>query len=668
MTINLTIPSKETELKATIMVIGVGGAGGNAINNMIRAELDGVSFIAMNTDNQALKLSATSKRIQLGKNETQGLGAGAKPEIGKRAAQESSEEIAEQLQGCHMAFVAAGMGGGTGSGAAPIIAKIAKDMGILTVGVVTKPFTFEGSVRMKVAEEGIKELQAHVDTLIVIPNQNLFRVCNEKIGFSEAFKMVDDVLHAGVRGVTDLITKPSLINLDFADIKSVMSEMGKAQLGTGEVTSEEEKNRAIEAAESAIANPLLEDSSMKGAKSILVNITGGKDMKLLEVDEVVQRIREEIDPDANIIFGAAIDTKMNGSIRVSIVATGMESAQRLEENDPNIHNINDFRKSAETIPGQTSPTSQYPTASADSGITFSADEGEISSHPPTTDELSLPFSGSQQNIDQRTNDDTLEAEDEYKKIKDEMKKNKGSSKVFQLFKKISGIFRSNNDRSRDLKIEPSATKTWPSIKGKNPREELEISLMSENDLETKTMNTDPIPEGPFTSDLETEESTIKATIQETLPQEGTAMKMNHDEATPARSFTSSLKTEEPAAKTAIQETLPEKKPETEVKSVSPISPKPVTSSLKTEEPAAKTAIQETLPEKKPETKVKSVSPISPKPVTAKRESTRKVSKTKRVFSNKQPMLAGIAESPKDLGSDMDEELREIPAFLRGQVN
>ena len=210
-----------------------------------------------------------------------------------------------------------------------------------------------------------------------------------------------------------------------------------------------------------------------------------------------------------------------------------------------------------------------------------------------------------------------------------MKKNKGSSKVFQLFKKISGIFRSNNDRSRDLKIEPSATKTWPSIKGKNPREELEISLMSENDLETKTMNTDPIPEGPFTSDLETEESTIKATIQETLPQEGTAMKMNHDEATPARSFTSSLKTEEPAAKTAIQETLPEKKPETEVKSVSP---------------------------------------ISPKPVTAKRESTRKISKTKRVFSNKQPMLAGIAESPKDLGSDMDEELREIPAFLRGQVN
>jgi cell division protein FtsZ len=320
MAINLSAP-RTSELKPRIVVFGVGGAGGNAVNNMIEAGLEGVEFVVANTDAQQLAFSKTERRIQLGVTVTQGLGAGAHPEIGMSAAEESGLEIGEHLDGAHMVFITAGMGGGTGTGAAPIIAKTARERGILTVGVVTKPFTFEGRHRMRLADAGIAELQRYVDTLIVIPNQNLFRIANERTTFAEAFGMADQVLHSGVRSITDLMVLPGLINLDFADVRTVMTEMGKAMMGTGEATGED---RALMASQNAIANPLLDEVSLKGAKAVLVNVTGGLDMTLLEVDEAANAISEQVDPEANIIFGAAFDPALNGVIRVSVVATGMD--------------------------------------------------------------------------------------------------------------------------------------------------------------------------------------------------------------------------------------------------------------------------------------------------------------------------------------------------------
>ena len=320
MTINLSMPVNH-ELRPRISVVGVGGAGTNAVNNMITAHLEGVEFLACNTDAQSLAQSLTERRIQLGTSITQGLGAGARPEIGRAAAEEAVEELLDQLQGSHMVFITAGMGGGTGTGAAPVIARAVREQGILTVGVVTKPFHFEGAHRMRVAEGGLAELQQYVDTLIVIPNQNLFRIANERTTFAEAFKLADNVLHMGVRGVTDLMVMPGLINLDFADIRTVMSEMGKAMMGTGEGSGE---RRAIEAAEAAISNPLLDEVSMRGARGVLINITGGADMTLFEVDEAANRIKEEVDPDANIIVGSTLDESLDGEMRVSVVATGIE--------------------------------------------------------------------------------------------------------------------------------------------------------------------------------------------------------------------------------------------------------------------------------------------------------------------------------------------------------
>ncbi len=316
------LPGAPSELKPRITVIGVGGAGGNAVNNMIASKLEGVEFIVANTDAQALGQARTENRIQLGVGATQGLGAGSRPDVGRMAAEESIEELTNLLAGCNMVFITAGMGGGTGTGAAPVIARAARDMGILTVGVVTKPFHFEGAHRMRTAESGIEELAQFVDTLIIIPNQNLFRLATERTTFADAFKMADDVLHSGVRGVTDLMVMPGLINLDFADIRTVMSEMGKAMMGTGEAGGEK---RAIEAAEAAISNPLLDDTSMKGARGVLINITGGADMTLFEVDEAANRIRDEVDSEANIIFGSTFDEKLNGVMRVSVVATGIQS-------------------------------------------------------------------------------------------------------------------------------------------------------------------------------------------------------------------------------------------------------------------------------------------------------------------------------------------------------
>ncbi|WP_010215690.1 cell division protein FtsZ [Sphingomonas sp. PAMC 26621] len=322
------LPPEVDELTPRIAVIGVGGAGGNAIANMMRADVQGVEFLVANTDSQALKQSAASHKIQLGVKITQGLGAGSRPEIGRAAAEETIEQVTKMLEGSHMCFIAAGMGGGTGTGAAPVIAKAARDMGILTVGVVTKPFAFEGTRRAKSAEAGIEELQKYVDTLIVIPNQNLFLVANANTTFKEAFQMADEVLQQGVRGITDLMVMPGLINLDFADVRSVMQEMGKAMMGTGEADGD---NRAIEAASKAIANPLLDGVSMKGAKGVIVSITGGDDMRLLEVDEAANHIRELVDDDANIIWGSAFNPDLEGKIRVSVVATGIEAEARPPE-------------------------------------------------------------------------------------------------------------------------------------------------------------------------------------------------------------------------------------------------------------------------------------------------------------------------------------------------
>jgi cell division protein FtsZ len=320
MTINLNIPDIR-ELKPRITVFGVGGAGGNAVNNMITAGLQGVDFVVANTDAQALTTSKAERIVQMGVQVTEGLGAGSQPDVGRAAAEEVLDEIRDHLSGSHMVFVTAGMGGGTGTGAAPVIAKIARDMGILTVGVVTKPFHFEGQRRMRTAEGGINELHKCVDTLLIIPNQNLFRVANEKTTFADAFAMADQVLYSGVACITDLMVKEGLINLDFADVRAVMREMGKAMMGTGEAEGDK---RAMTAAEAAISNPLIDDASMKGAKGLLISITGGRDLKLYEVDEAATRIREEVDQDANIIVGATFDESLDGIIRVSVVATGID--------------------------------------------------------------------------------------------------------------------------------------------------------------------------------------------------------------------------------------------------------------------------------------------------------------------------------------------------------
>jgi cell division protein FtsZ len=325
MTLNLTLDSvRDAETTPRIAVIGVGGGGTNAVNTMVAMGLVGVEFVVANTDAQSLARSAAERRVQLGMHLTQGLGAGARPEIGRAAAEEAEEEIRRYLEGAQMAFITAGMGGGTGTGAAPVIARMARERGVLTVGVVTKPFDFEGPRRRHAAEEGLQELQQHVDTLIVVPNQNLFRAATERTTFAEAFRMADNVLHMGVRGVTDLMVKPGLVNLDFADIRTVMAEMGKAMMGTGEAGGED---RALRAAEAAISNPLLEDVSLRGARGVLINITGGDDMTLFEFEQAASRIGKEVDGDANIIVGSAFEEGMAGRIRVSVVATGIDAPE-----------------------------------------------------------------------------------------------------------------------------------------------------------------------------------------------------------------------------------------------------------------------------------------------------------------------------------------------------
>ena len=353
MTLNLSMPGQD-DLKPRITVFGVGGAGGNAVNNMIEKNLDGVDFVVANTDAQALQQAKAENRVQLGIKVTEGLGAGARASVGAASAEESLEQIIDHLAGAHMCFITAGMGGGTGTGAAPIIAQAARELGVLTVGVVTKPFQFEGAKRMRQAEEGVEALQKVVDTLIIIPNQNLFRLANEKTTFTDAFSMADDVLYQGVKGVTDLMVRPGLINLDFADVRAVMDEMGKAMMGTGEAEGED---RAIQAAEKAIANPLLDEISLRGAKGVLINITGGDDLTLFELDEAANRIREEVDPEANIIVGSTLDHGLGGLMRVSVVATGIDALD-VNTDMPVPHRSMSRPLSVETLEGPSEEAAQ----------------------------------------------------------------------------------------------------------------------------------------------------------------------------------------------------------------------------------------------------------------------------------------------------------------------
>ncbi len=361
--INVRIPEGgPPRLEPRIVVIGVGGAGGNAVNNMIDSQLDGVDFVTANTDAQSLESALAPRKIQLGRSLTRGLGAGSRPEIGREAAEEELEDIANCLDGADMAFITAGMGGGTGTGAAPVIARAAREQGILTVGVVTKPFDFEGPHRMRVAEQGLSELQQYVDTMIVIPNQNLFLVADQNTTFAEAFTRADEVLHAGVRGVTDLIVVPGIINLDFADIRTVMSEMGKAMMGTGEASGDK---RAVEAAQTAISNPLLDEISLKGARAMLVNITGGMDMSLFEVDEAVNAISEQVDSDANIKVGACLNPDMEGRMRISVIATGMESDEAVLPRPANVHSLAERRAAstpAKPVPAEAEAEAAAPVA------------------------------------------------------------------------------------------------------------------------------------------------------------------------------------------------------------------------------------------------------------------------------------------------------------------
>jgi cell division protein FtsZ len=359
MTINLNVPqnSEIPALQPRITVVGVGGAGGNAVNNMIASGLEGVDFVVANTDAQALAGSRAERRVQLGANITKGLGAGSRPDVGRAAAEEALDQVLDEIRDSNMVFIAAGMGGGTGTGGAPVISRAAREQGILTVGVVTKPFQFEGAHRMRLADSGIEELQQFVDTLIIIPNQNLFRVANEKTTFAAAFSMADEVLYSGVRGVTDLMVMPGLVNLDFADIRFVMAEMGKAMMGTGEAEGE---RRALDAAEAAISNPLLDDTSMAGAKGVLINITGGMDMTLFEVDEAANRIRSEVDSESYIIFGSTFDENLEGKIRVSVVATGMDR-QAASEPQPTLIDLSASPK-AITLDGVIEPAAEEKSA------------------------------------------------------------------------------------------------------------------------------------------------------------------------------------------------------------------------------------------------------------------------------------------------------------------
>ena len=450
MTLNLTIPENISDTKPKISVIGIGGAGGNAVNTMINEKIKNIDFIVANTDGQALSRSLTSRQIQLGKNITLGLGAGSDAETGRRAADESIEEIIAELSDVNMLFIATGMGGGTGSGAAPVIAKAAKEKGILTVAVVTKPFDFEGKKRMEVAENSLSLLKENVDTLIVIPNQNLFKIANEKTTFSEAFKMADDVLYQGICGITNLITNPGMINLDFADIKTVMGNMGKAMMGTGESSGE---NRAKNAAQAALNNPLLDDTNIKGAKSILLNIQGGPDMALFEVDEAASKIRNEVDEHANIIFGSSIDNELEGILKVSVVATGINKNENLIHKQ---NQIDDEEEIAKTL-SLNSETETFEISSEHTLINNEMDHLDKDSVDQIDLETEINKLEDNHKSTDSENEDILSSkndEDELKRLFENKPENKFTqSKPQSLISRVSSLF--GGKKINDIKLEPN---------------------------------------------------------------------------------------------------------------------------------------------------------------------------------------------------------------------
>ncbi len=494
MTLNITIPENINDTKPKISVIGIGGAGGNAVNTMINENINNIDFIAANTDGQALSRSLTPRQIQLGKNTTLGLGAGSDAEIGRKAAEESIDEIISELGDVNMLFLTTGMGGGTGSGAAPIIAKAARDKGILTVAVVTKPFDFEGKKRMEVAENGLALLKDHVDTLIVIPNQNLFKIANEKTTFAEAFKMADDVLYQGVCGITNLITNPGMINLDFADIKTVMGNMGKAMMGTGESSGEQ---RAIDAAQEALNNPLLDDSNIKGAKSILLNIQGGPDMALFEVDEAASKIRNEVDENANIIFGSSIDNSLEGVIKVSVVATG----------------INDEKKDEEIYPAKIDLESSKILESSSDKIddikvnlenTYEEDYSNISKEENHS-QIDLETKINQLDVNSNFPNDLIDDQNEYHKtnlfstnesneeldevINQKPKNQFTETKPKSLFNRFSSFF--INEKTEEIKLEPSLDiESSNSIEEKILDTSINLDHQNSKEILTKTDNFD----------------------------------------------------------------------------------------------------------------------------------------------------------------------------------
>ena len=478
MTLNITVPENINDTKPKISVIGIGGAGGNAVNTMINEKIENIDFIVANTDGQALSRSLTSRQIQLGKNITLGLGAGSDAETGRRAAEESLEEIIAELNDVNMLFIATGMGGGTGSGAAPVIAKAAKEKGILTVAVVTKPFDFEGKKRMEVAENSLSLLKENVDTLIVIPNQNLFKIANEKTTFSEAFKMADDVLYQGICGITNLITNPGMINLDFADIKTVMGNMGKAMMGTGESSGE---NRAKNAAQAALNNPLLDDTNIKGAKSILLNIQGGSDMALFEVDEAASKIRNEVDEHANIIFGSSIDNNLEGILKVSVVATGLNRTENFihEQNQ-----INDDEEIAKTL-NLNSETENFEINSEYTLINNKLNRLEKDS----VDQIDLETEINKLEDNHKSTDyeykDKLgskNGEDELKRLLEQKPENKFTQSTPQsLLSRVSSLF--GGKKINDIKLEPNLNHDKELSINKDLIEEVkqpEIFLQEEN--------------------------------------------------------------------------------------------------------------------------------------------------------------------------------------------
>ncbi len=481
MTINISIQDVAQNLHPKITVLGAGGSGGNAVNNMINANLEGVDFLIANTDAQALQISSCPNKIQLGLNSTKGLGAGMRPDIGRQAAEEAIQDLSEKLEGSHMLFIAAGMGGGTGTGAAPVIAKLAREKGILTVGVVTKPFHFEGSQRMKLAEKGIDELQQYVDTLLTIPNQNLFRIANEKTTFSDAFKMADDVLYAGVRGVTDLMVQPGMINLDFSDIKTVMSEMGKAMMGTGEAQGE---GRAIAAAEAAIANPLIDDVSLKGAKGLIINITGGKDITLYEVDEAANRIKQEVDEEANIIYGTTCDDRLEGVVRVSIVATGIDANNNTSakpiDSFPQININNDiYKKNIEKSELMPESTILHENALED-GIILDEEINEIANEGMLNNQTSDNI-----HLDKQTNINQIETSSLEENIDDKaIVQNEASETLDQIeTNNISGeVSRSSMDIDKPNEASVRRLSLFDTLTTENKSED----IAEENDILTKT--------------------------------------------------------------------------------------------------------------------------------------------------------------------------------------